>query len=179
MEEVLKIGEDLVFKVGDYVQVKQGIRGYLVSTNWSSGIPDGWVGKIHEVYNGGTECDKFFTAITVMPEDRRNNLFYLFIPRQFEVMKSVPSEIANAELIPIPQLRMDQDDDVEVHRIGLSKYWHDRLSQLCYCGNKGEIIITDRGPRRHKNCLVLCEACATKLYKEFGNVLEELKKSKE
>ena len=111
-----------------------------------------------------------------MPEDRRNDLFYLFIPRQFEVMKSVPSEIANAELNPIPQLRMDQDDDVEVHQMGLSKYWHDRLSQPCYCGNKGEIIITDR---RHKNFLVLCEECATKLYKEFGNVLEELKKSKE
>ena len=111
-----------------------------------------------------------------MPENRRNDLFYLFIPRQFEVMKSVPSEIANAELNPIPQLRMDQDDDVEVHQMGLSKYWHDRLSQPCYCGNKGEIIITDR---RHTNFLVLCETCATKLYEEFGNVLEELKKSKE
>ena len=51
-----------------------------------------------------------------------------------------------------------------------------RLSQPCYCGNKGEIIITDR---RHKNSLVLCEACATKLYKELGDALEELKKSKE
>lgn len=176
MEEVLKIDDDLVYKVGDYVQVKKGIRGCLVATNWDSGIPDGWVGKIHEVRDSETECDKFFTAITVMPENRRNDLFYLFIPRQFEVMKSVPSEIANAELKPIPQLRMDQDDDVEVHQMGLSKYWHDRLSQPCYCGNKGEIIITDR---RHKNFLVLCETCAAKLYKEFGNVLEELKKSKE
>lgn len=176
MEEVLKLDYDLVYKVGDYVQVKQGIRGCLVASNWSSGIPDGWVGKIHEVRDSETECDKFFTAITVMPENRRNDLFYLFIPRQFEVMKSVPSEIANAELKPIPQLRMDQDDDVEVHQMGLSKYWHDRLSQPCYCGNKGEIIITDR---RHKNFLVLCETCATKLYEEFGNVLEELKKSKE
>ena len=176
MEEVLKLDYDLVYKVGDYVQVKKGIDGFLVSSNWDSGIPDGWVGKIHEVCEGETERDKFFTAITVMPENRRNDLFYLFIPRQFEVMKSVPSEIANAELNPIPQLRMDQDDDVEVHQMGLSKYWHDRLSQPCYCGNKGEIIITDR---RHKNSLVLCEACATKLYKEFGNVLEELKKSKE
>lgn len=176
MEEVLKLDYDLVYKVGDYVQVKQGIDGFLVSSNWSSGIPDGWVGKIHEIRDSETECDKFFTAITVMPENRRNDLFYLFIPRQFEVMKSVPSEIANAELKPIPQLRMDQDDDVEVHQMGLSKYWHDRLSQPCYCGNKGEIIITDR---RHKNFLVLCETCATKLYEEFGNVLEELKKSKE
>lgn len=176
MEDVLKLDYDLVYKVGDYVQVKQGIRGCLVATNWDSGIPDGWVGKIHEVRDSETECDKFFTAITVMPENRRNDLFYLFIPRQFEVMKSVPSEIANAELNPIPQLRMDQDDDVEVHQMGLSKYWHDRLSQPCYCGNKGEIIITDR---RHKNFLVLCETCATKLYEEFGNVLEELKKSKE
>lgn len=176
MEEVLKIDDDLVYKVGDYVQVKQGIRGCLVASNWRSGVPDGWVGKIHEVYDSGTGCDKFFTAITVMPENRRNDLFYLFIPRQFEVMKSVPSEIANAELTPIPQLRMDQDDDVEVHQMGLSKYWHDRLSPPCYCGDKGEIIITDR---RHKNFLVLCETCATKLYKEFGNVLEELKKSKE
>ena len=177
MEDVLKIDYDLVYKVGDYVQVKQGIRGCLVATNWDSGIPDGWVGKIHEVCDGRAYGGKtFFTAITVMPEDRRNDLFYLFIPRQFEVMKSVPSEIANAELNPIPQLRMDQDDDVEVHQMGLSKYWHDRLSQPCYCGNKGEIIITDR---RHKNFLVLCETCATKLYKEFGNVLEELKKSKE
>lgn len=176
MEEVLKLDYDLVYKVGDYVQVKKGIRGCLVASNWSSGIPDGWVGKIHEIRDSETECDKFFTAITVMPENRRNDLFYLFIPRQFEVMKSVPSEIANAELKPIPQLRMDQDDDVEVHQMGLSKYWHDRLSQPCYCGNKGEIIITDR---RHKNFLVLCETCATKLYEEFGNVLEELKKSKE
>ena len=176
MEDVLKLDYDLVYKVGDYVQVKKGIRGCLVATNWDSGIPDGWVGKIHEVCDSETEHGKFFTAITVMPENRRNDLFYLFIPRQFEVMKSVPSEIANAELNPIPQLRMDQDDDVEVHQMGLSKYWHDRLSQPCYCGNKGEIIITDR---RHKNFLVLCEACATKLYKEFGNVLEELKKSKE
>ena len=148
----------------------------MVASNWDSGIPDGWVGKIHEVCNSETEHGKFFTAITVMPENRRNDLFYLFFPRQFEVMKSVPSEIANAELNPIPQLRMDQDDDVEVHQMGLSKYWHDRLSQPCYCGNKGEIIITDR---RHTNFLVLCEACAAKLYKEFGNVLEELKKSKE
>lgn len=176
MEDVLKLDYDLVYKVGDYVQVKKGIRGCLVATNWDSGIPDGWVGKIHEIRDSETECDKFFTAITVMPENRRNDLFYLFIPRQFEVMKSVPSEIANAELKPIPQLRMDQDDDVEVHQMGLSKYWHDRLSQPCYCGNKGEIIITDR---RHKNFLVLCETCATKLYEEFGNVLEELKKSKE
>lgn len=176
MEDVLKLDYDLVYKVGDYVQVKQGIRGCLVATNWDSGIPDGWVGKIHEIRDSETECDKFFTAITVMPENRRNDLFYLFIPRQFEVMKSVPNEIANAELNPIPQLRMDQDDDVEVHQMGLSKYWHDRLSQPCYCGNKGEIIITDR---RHKNFLVLCETCATKLYEEFGNVLEELKKSKE
>ena len=176
MEEVLKLDYDLVYKVGDYVQVKQGIDGFLVSSNWDSGIPDGWVGKIHEVCEGETERDKFFTAITVMPENRRNDLFYLFIPRQFEVMKSVPSEIANAELKPIPQLRMDQDDDVEVHQMGLLKYWHDRLSQPCYCGNKGEITITDR---RHKNFLVLCETCATKLYEEFGNVLEELKKSKE
>ena len=176
MEDVLKIDDDLVYKVGDYVQVKQGISGCLVASNWISGIPDGWVGKIHEVCNSETEHGKFFTAITVMPENRRNDLFYLFIPRQFEVMKSVPSEIANAELNPIPQLRMDQDDDVEVHQMGLSKYWHDRLSQPCYCGNKGEIIITDR---RHKNFLVLCEECAAKLYKEFGDVLEELKKSKE
>lgn len=176
MKEVLKIDDDLVYKVGDYVQVKQGIRGCLVASNWNSGVPDGWVGKIHEVCDNGTGCDKFFTAITVMPENRRNDLFYLFIPRQFDVIKSVPSEIENAELTPIPQLRMDQDDDVEVHQMGLSKYWHDRLSQPCYCGDKGEIIITDR---RHKNFLVLCEACATKLYKEFGNVLEELKKSKE
>ena len=177
MEEVLKIDDDLVYKVGDYVQVKKGIDGFLVSSNWDSGIPDGWVGKIHEVCDGRAYGGKtFFTAITVMPEDRRNDLFYLFIPRQFEVMKSVPSEIANAELNPIPQLRMDQDDDVEVHQMGLSKYWHDRLSQPCYCGNKGEIIISDR---RRKNFLVLCETCATKLYKEFGNVLEELKKSKE
>ena len=51
-----------------------------------------------------------------------------------------------------------------------------RLSQPCYCGDKGEIIITDQ---RHKNFLVLCEACATKLYKELGDALEELKKSKE
>ena len=177
MEDVLKIDDDLVYKVGDYVQVKQGISGCLVVSNWISGIPDGWVGKIHEVCDGRAYGGRtFFTAITVMPEDRRNDLFYLFSPRQFEVMKSVPSEIANAELNPIPQLRMDQDDDVEVHQMGLSKYWHDRLSQPCYCGNKGEIIITDR---RHTNFLVLCEACATKLYKEFGNVLEELKKSKE
>lgn len=177
MEDVLKIDDDLVYKVGDYVQVKQGISGCLVTSNWISGIPDGWVGKIHEVCDGRAYGGRtFFTAITVMPEDRRNDLFYLFSPRQFEVMKSVPSEIANAELNPIPQLRMDQDDDVEVHQMGLSKYWHDRLSQPCYCGNKGEIIITDR---RHTNFLVLCEACATKLYKEFGNVLEELKKSKE
>ena len=177
MEDVLKIDDDLVYKVGDYVQVKQGISGCLVTSNWISGIPDGWVGKIHEVCDGrGYGGRTFFTAITVMPEDRRNDLFYLFSPRQFEVMKSVPSEIANAELNPIPQSRMDQDDDVEVHQMGLSKYWHDRLSQPCYCGNKGEIIITDR---RHTNFLVLCEACATKLYKEFGNVLEELKKSKE
>ena len=177
MEDVLKIDDDLVYKVGDYVQVKQGISGCLVASNWNSGIPDGWVGKIHEVCDGRAYGGRtFFTAITVMPEDRRNDLFYLFSPRQFEVMKSVPSEIANAELNPIPQLRMDQDDDVEVHQMGLSKYWHDRLSQPCYCGNKGEIIITDR---RHTNFLVLCEACATKLYKEFGNVLEELKKSKE
>lgn len=176
MEDVLKLDYDLVYKVGDYVQVKKGIDGFLVSSNWDSGIPDGWVGKIHEVCEGETERDKFFTAITVMPENRRNDLFYLFIPRQFEVMKSVPSEIANAELNPIPQLRMDQDDDVEVHQMGLSKYWHDRLSQPCYCGNTGEIIITDRG---HTNFLVLCEACATKFYEEFGNVLEELKKSKE
>ena len=176
MEDILKIDDDLVYKVGDYVQVKQGISGCLVASNWISGIPDGWVGKIHEVCDSETEHDKFFTAITVMPENRRNDLFYLFIPRQFEVMKSVPSEIANAELKPIPQLRMDQDDDVEVHQMGLSKYWHDRLSQPCYCGNKGEIIITDR---RHTNFLVLCETCAAKLYKEFGNVLEELKKSKE
>ena len=177
MEDVLKIDDDLVYKVGDYVQVKQGISGCLVVSNWISGIPDGWVGKIHEVCDGRAYGGRtFFTAITVMPEDRRNDLFYLFSPRQFEVMKSVPSEIANAELNPIPQLRMDQDDDVEVHQMGLAKYWHDRLSQPCYCGNKGEIIITDR---RHTNFLVLCEACATKLYKEFGNVLEELKKSKE
>ena len=177
MEDVLKIDDDLVYKVGDYVQVKQGISGCLVASNWISGIPDGWVGKIHEVCDGRAYGGRtFFTAITVMPEDRRNDLFYLFSPRQFEVMKSVPSEIANAELNPIPQLRMDQDDDVEVHQMGLSKYWHDRLSQPCYCGNKGEIIITDR---RHTNFLVLCEACATKLYKEFGNVLEALKKSKE
>ena len=177
MEEVLKIDDDLIYKVGDYVQVKQGIRRCLVASNWDSGIPDGWVGKIHEVCDGRAYGGKtFFTAITVMPENRRNDLFYLFIPRQFEVMKSVPSEIANAELKPIPQLRMDQDDDVEVHQMGLLKYWHDRLSQPCYCGNKGEIIITDR---RHKNFLVLCETCATKLYEEFGNVLEELKKSKE
>lgn len=177
MEDVLKIDDDLVYKVGDYVQVKQGISGCLVTSNWISGIPDGWVGKIHEVCDGRAYGGRtFFTAITVMPEDRRNDLFYLFSPRQFEVMKSVPSEIANAELNPIPQLRMDQDDDVEVHQMGLSKYWHDRLSQPCYCGNKGEIIITDR---RHTNFLVLCETCATKLYKEFGNVLEELKKSKE
>ena len=177
MEDVLKIDDDLVYKVGDYVQVKQGISGCLVASNWISGIPDGWVGKIHEVCDGRAYGGRtFFTAITVMPEDRRNDLFYLFSPRQFEVMKSVPSEIANAELNPIPQLRMDQDDDVEVHQMGLSKYWHDRLSQPCYCGNKGEIIITDR---RHTNFLVLCEACAAKLYKEFGNVLEELKKSKE
>ena len=177
MEDILKIDDDLVYKVGDYVQVKQGISGCLVASNWNSGIPDGWVGKIHEVCDGSGDGGRtFFTAITVMPEDRRNDLFYLFSPRQFEVMKSVPSEIANAELNPIPQLRMDQDDDVEVHQMGLSKYWHDRLSQPCYCGNKGEIIITDR---RHTNFLVLCEACATKLYKEFGNVLEELKKSKE
>ena len=177
MEDVLKIDDDLVYKVGDYVQVKQGISGCLVTSNWISGIPDGWVGKIHEVCDGRAYGGRtFFTAITVMPEDRRNDLFYLFSPRQFEVMKSVPSEIANAELKPIPQLRMDQDDDVEVHQMGLSKYWHDRLSQPCYCGNKGEIIITDR---RHTNFLVLCETCATKLYKEFGNVLEELKKSKE
>lgn len=177
MEDVLKIDDDLVYKVGDYVQVKQGISGCLVASNWISGIPDGWVGKIHEVCDGRAYGGRtFFTAITVMPEDRRNDLFYLFSPRQFEVMKSVPSEIANAELNPIPQLRMDQDDDVEVHQMGLSKYWHDRLSQPCYCGNKGEIIITDR---RHTNFLVLCETCATKLYKEFGNVLEELKKSKE
>ena len=177
MEDVLNIDDDLVYKVGDYVQVKQGISGCLVASNWISGIPDGWVGKIHEVCDGRAYGGRtFFTAITVMPEDRRNDLFYLFSPRQFEVMKSVPSEIANAELNPIPQLRMDQDDDVEVHQMGLSKYWHDRLSQPCYCGNKGEIIITDR---RHTNFLVLCEACATKLYKEFGNVLEELKKSKE
>ena len=177
MEDVLKIDDDLVYKVGDYVQVKQGISGCLVASNWISGIPDGWVGKIHEVCDGRAYGGRtFFTAITVMPEDRRNDLFYLFSPRQFEVMKSVPSEIANAELNPIPQLRMDQDDDVEVHQMGLSKYWHDRLSQPCYCGHKGEIIITDR---RHTNFLVLCEACATKLYKEFGNVLEELKKSKE
>ena len=177
MEDVLKIDDDLVYKVGDYVQVKQGISGCLVASNWISGIPDGWVGKIHEVCDGRAYGGRtFFTAITVMPEDRRNDLFYLFSPRQFEVMKSVPSEIVNAELNPIPQLRMDQDDDVEVHQMGLSKYWHDRLSQPCYCGNKGEIIITDR---RHTNFLVLCEACATKLYKEFGNVLEELKKSKE
>ena len=177
MEDVLKIDDDLVYKVGDYVQVKQGISGCLVVSNWISGIPDGWVGKIHEVCDGRAYGGRtFFTAITVMPENRRNDLFYLFSPRQFEVMKSVPSEIANAELNPIPQLRMDQDDDVEVHQMGLSKYWHDRLSQPCYCGNKGEIIITDR---RHTNFLVLCEACATKLYKEFGNVLEELKKSKE
>ena len=177
MKKVLKLDYDLVYKVGDYVQVKQGIDGFLVSSNWDSGIPDGWVGKIHEVCDGRAYGGRtFFTAITVMPEDRRNDLFYLFSPRQFEVMKSVPSEIANAELNPIPQLRMDQDDDVEVHQMGLSKYWHDRLSQPCYCGNKGEIIITDR---RHTNFLVLCEACATKLYKEFGNVLEELKKSKE
>ena len=177
MEDVLKIDDDLVYKVGDYVQVKQGISGCLVASNWISGIPDGWVGKIHEVCDGRAYGGRtFFTAITVMPEDRRNDLFYLFSPRQFEVMKSVPSEIANAELNPIPQLRMDQDDDVEVHQMGLAKYWHDRLSQPCYCGNKGEIIITDR---RHTNFLVLCEACATKLYKEFGNVLEELKKSKE
>lgn len=177
MEDVLKIDDDLVYKVGDYVQVKQGISGCLVASNWISGIPDGWVGKIHEVCDGRAYGGRtFFTAITVMPEDRRNDLFYLFSPRQFEVMKSVPSEIANAELNPIPQLRMDQDDDVEVHQMGLSKYWHDRLSQPCYCGNKGEIIITDR---RHTNFLVLCEACAAKLYEEFGNVLEELKKSKE
>ena len=177
MEDVLKLDYDLVYKVGDYVQVKQGISGCLVTSNWISGIPDGWVGKIHEVCDGRAYGGRtFFTAITVMPEDRRNDLFYLFSPRQFEVMKSVPSEIANAELKPIPQLRMDQDDDVEVHQMGLSKYWHDRLSQPCYCGNKGEIIITDR---RHTNFLVLCETCATKLYKEFGNVLEELKKSKE
>lgn len=177
MEDVLKIDDDLVYKVGDYVQVKQGISGCLVVSNWISGIPDGWVGKIHEVCDGRAYGGRtFFTAITVMPEDRRNDLFYLFSPRQFEVMKSVPSEIANAELNPIPQLRMDQDDDVEVHQMGLSKYWHDRLSQPCYCGNKGEIIITDR---RHTNFLVLCETCAAKLYKEFGNVLEELKKSKE
>ena len=177
MEDVLKIDDDLVYKVGDYVQVKQGISGCLVASNWISGIPDGWVGKIHEVCDGRAYGGRtFFTAITVMPEDRRNDLFYLFSPRQFEVMKSVPSEIANAELNPIPQLRMDQDDDVEVHQMGLAKYWHDRLSQPCYCGNKGEIIITDR---RHTNFLVLCETCATKLYKEFGNVLEELKKSKE
>ena len=177
MEDVLKIDDDLVYKVGDYVQVKQGISGCLVASNWISGIPDGWVGKIHEVCDGRAYGGRtFFTAITVMPEDRRNDLFYLFSPRQFEVMKSVPSEIANAELNPIPQLRMDQDDDVEAHQMGLSKYWHDRLSQPCYCGNKGEIIITDR---RHTNFLVLCEACAAKLYKEFGNVLEELKKSKE
>ena len=177
MEDVLKIDDDLVYKVGDYVQVKQGLSGCLVASNWISGIPDGWVGKIHEVCDGRAYGGRtFFTAITVMPEDRRNDLFYLFSPRQFEVMKSVPSEIANAELNPIPQLRMDQDDDVEVHQMGLSKYWHDRLSQPCYCGNKGEIIITDR---RHTNFLVLCEACAAKLYKEFGNVLEELKKSKE
>ena len=177
MEDVLKIDDDLVYKVGDYVQVKQGISGCLVTSNWISGIPDGWVGKIHEVCDGRAYGGRtFFTAITVMPEDRRNDLFYLFSPRQFEVMKSVPSEIANAELNPIPQLRMDQDDDVEVHQMGLAKYWHDRLSQPCYCGNKGEIIITDR---RHTNFLVLCETCATKLYKEFGNVLEELKKSKE
>ena len=177
MEDVLKIDDDLVYKVGDYVQVKQGISGCLVVSNWISGIPDGWVGKIHEVCDGRAYGGRtFFTAITVMPEDRRNDLFYLFSPRQFEVMKSVPSEIANAELNPIPQLRMDQDDDVEVHQMGLSKYWHDRLSQPCYCGNKGEIIITDR---RHTNFLVLCEACAAKLYEEFGNVLEELKKSKE
>ena len=51
-----------------------------------------------------------------------------------------------------------------------------RLSQPCYCGDKGEIIITDQ---RHKNFLVLCETCATKLYKELGDALEELKKSKE
>ena len=177
MEDVLKIDENNIYQVGDYVQVKQGISGCLVASNWISGIPDGWVGKIHEVCDGRAYGGRtFFTAITVMPEDRRNDLFYLFSPRQFEVMKSVPSEIANAELNPIPQLRMDQDDDVEVHQMGLSKYWHDRLSQPCYCGNKGEIIITDR---RHTNFLVLCEACATKLYKEFGNVLEELKKSKE
>ena len=177
MEDVLKIDDDLVYKVGDYVQVKQGISGCLVTSNWISGIPDGWVGKIHEVCDGRAYGGRtFFTAITVMPEDRRNDLFYLFSPRQLEVMKSVPSEIANAELNPIPQLRMDQDDDVEVHQMGLSKYWHDRLSQPCYCGNKGEIIITDR---RHTNFLVLCETCAAKLYKEFGNVLEELKKSKE
>ena len=149
MEDVLKIDDDLVYKVGDYVQVKQGISGCLVVSNWISGIPDGWVGKIHEVCDGRAYGGRtFFTAITVMPEDRRNDLFYLFSPRQFEVMKSVPSEIANAELNPIPQLRMDQDDDVEVHQMGLSKYWHDRLSQPCYCGNKGEIIITDR---RHTN----------------------------
>ena len=98
MEEVLKLDYDLVYKVGDYVQVKKGIDGFLVSSNWDSGIPDGWVGKIHEVCEGETERDKFFTAITVMPENRRNDLFYLFIPRQFEVMKSVQSEIANAEL---------------------------------------------------------------------------------
>ena len=177
MEEVLKIDDDLVYKVGDYVQVRQDVKRGLVATNWDSGIPDGWVGKIHEVCDGRAYGGRtFFPAITVMPENRRNDLFYLFIPRQFEVMKSVPSEIANAELNPIPQLRMDQDDDVEVHQMGLSKYWHDRLSQPCYCGDKGEIIITDR---RHKNFLVLCETCATKLYKEFGNVLEELKKSKE
>ena len=177
MEDVLKIDENNIYQVGDYVQVKQSISGCLVVSNWISGIPDGWVGKIHEVCDGRAYGGRtFFTAITVMPEDRRNDLFYLFSPRQFEVMKSVPSEIANAELNPIPQLRMDQDDDVEVHQMGLSKYWHDRLSQPCYCGNKGEIIITDR---RHTNFLVLCEACATKLYKEFGNVLEELKKSKE
>ena len=177
MEDVLKIDENNIYQVGDYVQVKQGISGCLVVSNWISGIPDGWVGKIHEVCDGRAYGGRtFFTAITVMPEDRRNDLFYLFSPRQFEVMKSVPSEIANAELNPIPQLRMDQDDDVEVHQMGLSKYWHDRLSQPCYCGNKGEIIITDR---RHTNFLVLCEACATKLYKELGDVLEELKKSKE
>ena len=177
MEEVLKIDENNIYQVGDYVQVRQDVKRGWVATNWNSGIPDGWVGKIHEVCDGRAYGGRtFFTAITVMPENRRNDLFYLFIPRQFEVMKSVPSEIANAELNPIPQLRMDQDDDVEVHQMGLSKYWHDRLSQPCYCGNTGEIIITDRG---HKNFVILCETCATKLYKELGNVLEELKKSKE
>ena len=31
MEDILKIDDDLVYKVGDYVQVKQGIRGLLGS----------------------------------------------------------------------------------------------------------------------------------------------------